>query len=254
MAVTRVGFDNACESIDINAKTIIDGLERVVMHDANLNSDNLNNKVDISALSFSQACENNKKPILELLESELQGFNHVLEIGSGTGQHSVYFAPNLPHLKWQTSDVISNHHHIIAWHNTYLAPNLSLPLAFNLAHDAVPVSSHLDNSQVDKPYDVIFTANTLHIISWPLVERLFALAGEALPVDGKLIIYGPFNEDGKYTSEGNQRFDAMLRAGNLDSGIRDKEDVVSLANANHLQLSKTYAMPANNQLLVFYKR
>ncbi|PKH65645.1 methylase [Psychrobacter sp. 4Dc] len=224
------------------------------MHDDNLESDNPNNKVDISALPFSQACENNKQPILEVLQTELQGSNHVLEIGSGTGQHSVYFAPHLSHLKWQTSDVTGNHRHIIAWHNAYPAPNLYSPLAFDLAHDSVPVSSHLDSNHVDKPYDVIFTANTLHIISWALVEQLFALVGDALPVDGKLIIYGPFNEGGKYTSEGNQRFDAMLRAGNPDSGIRDKEDIVSLANAHHIQLSKTYAMPANNQLLIFYKR
>ncbi len=228
------------------------------MHDDNLDSDNPNNKVDISALPFSQACENNKQPILEILQTELQGFSHVLEIGSGTGQHSVYFTPNLPEIQWQTSDVISNHRHIIAWLNAYPAPNLYLPLAFDLAHDSVPVSSHLDSghlnsSDIAKPYDVIFTANTLHIISWALVERLFTLASEALPVDGKLIIYGPFNENGNYTSEGNQRFDAMLRAGNPDSGIRDKEDVVSLANAHHLQFSKTYAMPANNQLLVFRK-
>ena len=233
------------------------------MQDDNLDSDNPNNKVDISALPFSQACENNKQPILEVLQTELQSSSHVLEVGSGTGQHSVYFAPNLPEIQWQTSDVTSNHRHIIAWHNAYPAPNLYSPLAFDLAHDSVPVSSHLDSSHldsshlnsshVDKPYDVIFTANTLHIISWALVERLFTLAGDALPVDGKLIIYGPFNENGNYNSEGNQRFDAMLRASNPDSGIRDKEDIISLANAHHLQLSKTYAMPANNQLLVFRK-
>ena len=158
------------------------------MHDDNLESDNPNNKVDISALPFSQACENNKQPILEVLQTELQGSNHVLEIGSGTGQHSVYFAPHLSHLKWQTSDVTGNHRHIIAWHNAYPAPNLYSPLAFDLAHDSVPVSSHLDSNHVDKPYDVIFTANTLHIISWALVEQLFALVGDALPVDGKLII------------------------------------------------------------------
>ena len=219
------------------------------MHDDNLESDNPHTKVDISALPFSQACENNKQPILEVLQTELQGSNHVLEIGSGTGQHSVHFAPNLPELQWQTSDVTNNHRHIAAWHHAYPAPNLYAPLAFDLSTDAVPV-----NSQLNLPYDVIFTANTLHIISWALVEQLFALVGDALPVDGKLIIYGPFNEGGKYTSEGNQRFDAMLRAGNSDSGIRDKEDVVSLANAHHIQLSKTYAMPANNQLLIFYKR
>ncbi|WP_201589937.1 DUF938 domain-containing protein [Psychrobacter fozii] len=218
------------------------------MHDADLNSDNLNTKVDIAALPFSQACENNKQPILEVLQIELQGFTHVLEIGSGTGQHSVHFAPNLPELQWQTSDVISNHRHIIAWHHAYPAPNLYAPLAFDLSTDAVPI-----NSQLNLPYDAMFTANTLHIISWALVERLFTLAGDALPTDGKLIVYGPFNEDGKYTSEGNQRFDAMLRAGNPDSGIRHKEDIVSLASEHHLKLSNTYAMPANNQLLVFQK-
>ena len=165
------------------------------MHDDNLDSDNPNNKVDISALPFSQACENNKQPILEVLQIELQGFSHVLEIGSGTGQHSVYFAPNLPEIQWQTSDVTGNHRHIIAWHNAYPALNLYSPLAFDLAYDSVPVSSHLDSSHldsghldsghldsghldsghldsghlnsshVDKPYDAIFTANTLHIIS-----------------------------------------------------------------------------------------
>jgi len=223
------------------------------MHDDNLDSDNPNNKVDISALPFSQACKNNKQPILEVLQTELQGSSHVLEIGSGTGQHSVYFAPNLPEIQWQTSDVISNHRHITAWHKAYPAPNLYLPLAFDLAHDSVPVSSYSNNNDIAKPYDVIFTANTLHIISWALVERLFTLAGEALPVDGKLIVYGPFNEHGKYTSEGNQRFDKMLRVGSPASGIRDKEDVVSLASEHHIQLNKTYAMPANNQLLVFQK-
>jgi len=228
------------------------------MHDDNLESDNPNNKVDIFALPFSQACENNKQAILEVLQTELKGFSHVLEVGSGTGQHSAYFAPNLPELHWQTSDVISNHRHIAAWHSAYPAPNLYSPLAFDLAHDSVPVSSHLDSghlnsSYVAKPYDAIFTANTLHIISWALVERLFTLAGDALPVDGKLIVYGPFNENGKYTSEGNQRFDAMLRAGNPDSGIRNKEDVVHLANSHHLKFINTYTMPANNQLLVFQK-
>ena len=213
-----------------------------------MNNNGSNNKVNVSALPFSQACENNKQAILEVLQTELQGFSQVLEIGSGTGRHSVHFAPNLPDVQWQTSDVISNHRHIIAWHDAYPAPNLYPPLAFDLMHDSVPVSSHLD-----KPYNVMFTANTLHIISWDLVKKLFALVGDELPTDGKLIVYGPFNEDGKYTSEGNQRFDAMLRAGNPDSGIRHKEEVISLASEHHLKLSNTYTMPANNQLLVFQK-
>jgi len=245
-------FGNACgnsatATTITTIKSTIDSLERAVMHNGDLN-----NKVDVSALPCSQACENNKQPILEVLQIELQGSHHVLEIGSGTGQHSAYFAPHLSHLKWQTSDVISNHRHIMAWHQAYPAPNLYAPLAFDLSTDAIPVDSN-SNGQSDLPYDAVFTANTLHIISWALVRRLFALVGDALPIGGKLIVYGPFNEHGAYTSAGNQRFDAMLRAGNPDSGIRAKEDVVSLASEHHLQLRKTYTMPANNQLLVFQK-
>ncbi|HCT73618.1 MAG TPA: methylase [Psychrobacter sp.] len=209
--------------------------------------------MDIDALPFSQACENNKQPILDILQIELQGFKHVLEIGSGTGQHSVYFAPRLPEIQWQTSDVISNHRHIAAWHHAYPAPNLFLPLAFDLACDAVPINSQLANSNIAKPYDVIFTANTLHIISWALVERLFVLASDALPVDGKLIVYGPFNENGNYTSEGNRQFDHSLRQRDANSGIRHLEDVIDLANTHHLTLSKRHAMPSNNQILVFIK-
>ena len=218
-----------------------------------MQNDHLNSQVDIDALPFSQACENNKQPILEVLQNELQGFKHVLEIGSGTGQHSVYFALRLPKIQWQTSDVTSNHRHIAAWYHAYPAPNLSLPLVFDLAYDSVPINSQSVNSNIAKPYDAIFTANTLHIISWALVEKLFALAGDALPVDGKLIVYGPFNEHGSYTSTGNQRFDISLSQRDPKSGIRHKEDIVSLANTNYLALSKTYTMPANNQLLVFQK-
>ncbi|MGP9687987.1 DUF938 domain-containing protein [Psychrobacter sp. AOP22-C1-C5] len=200
------------------------------------------------ALPFSQACENNKQPILSVLQKELVEAAHVLEVGSGTGQHSVYFAPRLPHLTWQTSDVLANNSAIHAWHTAHPATNLYAPLAFDLSIDSVPV-----NPETKEPYDAFFTANTLHIIAWPLVMRLFALAGETLPLYGKLIVYGPFNENGNYTSASNQQFDISLRQRDPKSGIRDKEDILALANIHHLILSNTYALPANNQILVFTK-
>ncbi|MGO3105714.1 MAG: DUF938 domain-containing protein, partial [Psychrobacter celer] len=205
---------------------------------------------DISSadrLPFSQACENNKQPILEVLQKELQDSTHVLEVGSGTGQHSVYFAPNLPHLQWQTSDVTDNHQVIQAWHDAYPASNLYAPLAFNLLTDSIP------KTNTGEPYDAIFTANTLHIIAWSLVERLFELAGEALPFKGKLIVYGPFNENGRYTSASNQSFDSSLRQRDPNSGIRHKEDIIASAKQHNLELSYEYQMPANNQILVFQK-
>ncbi|MAE40648.1 DUF938 domain-containing protein [uncultured Psychrobacter sp.] len=214
-----------------------------------MNKNNLGN-ADISSqdrLPFSQACENNKAPILNVLQKELQEHTHVLEVGSGTGQHSVYFAPRLPHLQWQTSDVTDNHQVIQAWHDAYPASNLYAPLAFNLLTDSIP------KTNTGEPYDAIFTANTLHIIAWPLVERLFELVGEALPLDGKLIVYGPFNENGRYTSASNQQFDSTLRQRDPNSGIRHKEDIIALAKQHNLELSCEYQMPANNQILVFQK-
>lgn len=201
------------------------------------------------ALPFSQACENNKQPILSVLQKELAEAAHVLEVGSGTGQHSVYFAPRLSHLKWQTSDVVANHSAIHAWHTAHPATNLYAPLAFDLSVDSVPI-----NPETKGSYDTLFTANTLHIIAWPLVERLFALAGEILPSHGKLIVYGPFNENGNYTSASNQQFDMSLRQRDPNSGIRNKEDILALADTHHLTLTNTYALPANNQILVFRKQ
>lgn len=198
-------------------------------------------------LPFSQACENNKQPILSVLQKELQDYHQVLEIGSGTGQHSVYFAPRLAHLDWQTSDVVNNHYVIKAWHEKHPASNLHAPLAFDLRVDPIPSSVN------GQPYDAVFTANTLHIITWPLVERLFKLVGEALPLNGKLIVYGPFNENGHYSSDSNRQFDAHLRQRDPNSGIRHKEDIIGLAEQHHLALKSQYQMPANNEILVFTK-
>ncbi|MBP2281536.1 SAM-dependent methyltransferase [Psychrobacter sp. PL19] len=215
------------------------------------NTDNLGNSdMSLSAAPpFSRACENNKHAILEVLKIELISFKHVLEIGSGTGQHSVYFAPQLPKITWQTSDLVANHWAINAWHDAHPAANLYAPLPLDLAVDPLPISL-----SSNRPYDAVFTANTLHIIAWSLVEKLFESVGNALPIDGKLLIYGPFNESGHYTSEGNHRFDDMLRQQNPSSGIRHKEDVIELADQHHLVLFATHAMPASNQLLIFKKR
>ena len=201
-----------------------------------------------AALPFSQACENNKQPILEVLQSELQGFKHVLEVGSGTGQHSVYFAPRLTHVNWQTSDVFAHHATINAWHTAYPAHNLYAPLTFDVSRDSVPI-----NEVVAAPYDTVFTANTLHIMSWFLVSKLFELVGDILPLNGKFIVYGPFNEKGIYSSESNRQFDHSLRQRDANSGIRHLEDVIDLANTYHLTLSRRYEMPSNNQILIFEK-
>lgn len=192
-------------------------------------------------LPFSQACENNQAPILAVLTQAFADRRQVLEIGSGTGQHGVYFAPRLPHLVWQTSDLAGNHAGISAWQAAYPAPNLRPPLLLDLARSGWP----------DGPFDAVFSANTAHIVAWPLVQRLFALAGAHLPAGGVLALYGPFNYGGSYTSDSNRAFDAWLRARDPASGIRHFEDITALAATQGLALEHDHTMPANNRLLVF---
>jgi len=208
-----------------------------------------NHLYDAAALPFSQACENNQQPILDVLQQELQDATHVLEVGSGTGQHSVYFAPRLTHLQWQTSDVFANHAIINAWHAAYPAPNLYAPLSFNVASDSIPITK-----TINAPYDAVFTANTLHIMSWFLVSKLFELVGNMLPLEGKFIVYGPFNENGRYSSDSNRQFDYSLRQRDSNSGIRALEDIIEVAEKQHLLLINRYKMPANNEILVFQKK
>lgn len=190
---------------------------------------------------FSQACENNKHPILEVLKNAFAKQKYVLEIGSGTGQHAVHFAKNLPFLTWQTSDLLMNHAGINQWIIDQPTPNLKRPLAIDLAEELSLIES----------IDAIFTANTLHIISWPLVQRFFALVDKNLTKNGVLCIYGPFNYQGKYTSESNANFDLWLKARDENSGIRNFESVYQLAARIGLSLLKDIAMPANNHLLIF---
>ena len=195
---------------------------------------------------FAQSCENNQAPILEVLQTAFADRRHVLEIGSGTGQHSVYFAPRLPHLVWQTSELPALHAGIAAWHADFPAPNLRLPVALDLSCSSWPQTE-------DGAFDAVFTSNTLHIVAWPLVQQLFALLGQHLPAGGVFAVYGPFNYGGSFTSESNRAFDAWLKGRDAASGIRDFEAVVALAAQHGLQLQVDHAMPANNRALVFQK-
>lgn len=194
-----------------------------------------------SSLPFSQACENNQAPILAVLQQAFADRRQVLEVGSGTGQHGVYFAPRLPHLVWQTSDLAESHPGIRAWQAAHPAPNLRAPLLLDLERSDWPGG----------PFDAVFSANTTHIVAWPLVQRLFALAGGHLPAGGLLALYGPFNYGGTFTSDSNRAFDAWLRQRDARSGIRHFEDIVALGVEHDLALEADNAMPANNRLLVF---
>ncbi len=192
---------------------------------------------------FSQACQNNRVPILAVLERVFQGVSNVLEIGSGTGQHAVYMAKHLPHVMWQTSDLVENHSGINQWIKEFPADNIRLPLSLDVtAADWAALQC-----------DAVFSANTLHIMSWSAVQKLFQGLANCLSPGAVVAIYGPFNYHGKFTSESNERFDTWLKAQNSDRGIRDFAAVNTLAEQAGLALQEDNAMPANNRLLVWVK-
>ena len=189
---------------------------------------------------FSTACERNREPILAILRDAFADRRHVLEIGSGTGQHAVFFGAALPHLNWQTSDVPQNHPSIIAWQQEAGLANVLPPLALDVNED-----------WPQGPFDAVFSANTCHIMAWPEVQAMFAGIGRVLSMGGVVCIYGPFNYGGQFTSASNGEFDASLTAQAPHMGIRDFEAVNALAAAQGLALQADHAMPANNRLLVW---
>ena len=192
---------------------------------------------------FSPACERNRMPILNLLGPLFSEVRSVLEIGSGTGQHAVFFGAKMPHLTWQTSDLPEYHPAIHMWLEDAALTNVQAPLVLDVDSDEWPVER----------VDAVFTANTIHIASWSSVENMFAGVARVLNAEGLFCAYGPFSYEGQHTSESNARFDLSLRGQNPCSGIRDFEQVCELASLNHLSLQDDHAMPANNRLLVFRK-
>ncbi|GIZ50377.1 DUF938 domain-containing protein [Noviherbaspirillum aridicola] len=190
---------------------------------------------------FSEACERNRGPILDVLQRHLGSARSVLEIGSGTGQHAVHFAAAMPGLVWQTSDLSANHPSILAWIADAGLSSLPPPLALDVAAGPWP----------DAAFDAVFTANTCHIMAWEEVEAMFDGVARVLGPRGTLCIYGPFNYRGAFTSDSNARFDAMLRERAPHMGIRDFEAVDMLARRRGLMLVEDCEMPANNRLLVW---
>lgn len=191
---------------------------------------------------FSPSCERNKVPILErlkniLLQQELK----LLEVGSGTGQHAVFFSQQFPNVEWVTSDVLQNHSGIKMWLAEAKNKNIKGPLEYEIGKSVFP----------GQDFDVIFTANTLHIMSWGLVKQFIKELGENLRPGSLVIFYGPFNYGGNYTSHSNQEFDKWLKDRDEESGIRDFEQVFDGMVSHGFELLNDFEMPANNRILLF---
>jgi len=196
-------------------------------------------------LPYSAACERNQQPILQVITPYLQKAETVLEVGSGTAQHAVFFAKNHPELVWQTAD----QEHYLAGINAQLK-------AANLKNILLPIELNVNSSDwntAKQTFDVIFTANTLHIMSEQEVQAFFKGLPTVSDSQTKLIIYGPFKYKNQFTSESNQDFDQSLRSRGVGSCIKDFEEIERLANQHGFELLLDQTMPANNQCLILEK-
>lgn len=187
------------------------------------------------------ATERNRTPILSVLRRQFADRRRVLEIGSGTGQHAVYFAAAMPHLIWQTSDRPQYLPGIRLWLDEAQLPNTPAPIALDVTEPPA----------VSQRHDAVFSANTLHIMSWPEVERLFALLPGLMSPGALFCCYGPFNYGGSFTSASNAQFDAALRLDDPRRGIRDIEAVDALARIAGMTMLEDAAMPANNRCITW---
>jgi len=192
---------------------------------------------------FSEACDRNKDPILSVLKPLLADRKNLLEIGSGTGQHAVYFSEALPHIQWQTSDRTENHPDINAWIDDSSGENVERPIALDVLTDVWPVEQ----------FDAIYSANTAHIMPWIAVEALFKGVGQQLSNDGIFVLYGPFNYLGEFSSKSNRKFEDWLKSVDISRGIRDFEAINQLAEDAGMSLLEDLEMPANNRILVWIK-
>jgi SAM-dependent methyltransferase len=194
------------------------------------------------------AFHRNHGPIWAVMAPFLNGrAGHVLELGSGSGQHAVEFARRAPQVVWWPSDCDETHlRSIAAWRAHAQLANLQMPLRIDIAQPDWSAGC------AEFPeLTAIVCINVLHIAPWAVSEGLFAGAARHLSRNGRLFVYGTFMRDGRHTAASNATFDRYLRSQNSEWGVRDTGDLAALAGHANLALASADQMPANNLTLVF---
>lgn len=184
----------------------------------------------------------NRDPILQVLGSVLPDAGLVLEVASGTGEHVVHFARNLPDLQWLPSDPsLPARESIAAWTEAEGLSNIRAPVELDAAHRPWPVDRAA----------AIVCINMIHISPWQATEGLMRGAGQILPNGGPLYLYGPYRRSGLVLEPSNEAFDRDLRARDPDWGLRDLDAVVQCGTEHGMVFEQLIEMPANNLSVVF---
>lgn len=192
-------------------------------------------------LPFSASAERNKSVIADALAAYFDAAGRVLEIGSGSGQHAVFFCERFAHLQWQPTDREENLPGIRQWIDQSQLTNVDAPLILDV-NDYTPTTDR---------YSFAYSANTAHIMSEEQVNRMFDVVGAHLAVGGHFALYGPFRFNGKHNAQSNADFDLMLREQAQHMGIRDKSRLDAFAGHAGLEFIEGIEMPSNNHLLIW---
>jgi len=193
---------------------------------------------------YAPAALRNREPILAVLKSYLHDAGLILEIASGSGEHCVYFAENLPSYFYQPSDPDrAARASIDAWVKEKALANALPALDIDASSSPWAVS----------PAHAIICINMIHISPWAAAAGLFQGAASALFSNGLLFTYGPYRKNGTHISKSNEQFDENLRRENPEWGVRDLEAVIDVAAKNGFSPPLVEEMPANNLMLIFRK-
>ncbi len=196
------------------------------------------------------ATDRNREPILAVLKDCLPEHGTILEIASGSGQHAIYFVDHMPGHYWLPSDPdLASRDSISAWWWDVQLKNILPPLNINTLENFWPV----EKVELPLPVTAMVCINMIHISPWESAVGLMKGAARVLPEDGILYLYGPYKIDGEHTAPSNELFDLSLQSQNPDWGVRDLNDISSLAGENGLSLVKTVPMPANNLSVILRK-
>ena len=185
----------------------------------------------------------NRDPILSVIQQHLPKVGSVLETASGTGEHLTHFAQKLPKIQWQPSDKVNDLFWAIQTRSQNL-PNVQPPQVIDVTK----------SSSISQKYTALLNINMIHISPWGSCQGLFELASKTIEENGFVYLYGPYKRNGQHTSPSNETFDMNLRSQNPLWGVRNMEDVITIATQFGFVIRQIEPMPANNYSLVFYRQ
>ena len=195
--------------------------------------------------------ERNKEPILEAIKQyiDINSTKKLLEISSGTGLHSSFFAGNFLSVTFQPTEYNVNLFQSIREYSKDFPENILEPIQ-------VDISKHFDELDPlikNEKFDYILNINMIHISPIECTHGLFANSSKLLHSNGLLFTYGPYAVNGVLIPESNIRFNNMLKSDNPSWGIRDLKDLEIIAKSYQIELVKVHDLPANNKFVVWKK-